>query len=145
MQEYPHHYRVSASGGREGSVSVSGAELPTLETNPPPEFNGPSGYWSPETLLVAAVADCFILSFRAVARASKLEWKSLSCEVEGILEKEDRITRFTRFILKPSLTLSSDDDRRKAERCLEKAEQNCLITSSLNSEKELVIDIEIAQ
>ena len=145
MQDYPHHYRVSASGGREGSVSVSGAELPMLETNPPPEYNGPPGYWSPETLLVAAVADCFILSFRAVARASKLDWESLSCDVEGILDREARVTRFTRFIIKPNLTLSSDGDLSKAERCLEKAEQNCLITSSLNSEKELVIDIEIAQ
>ena len=45
----------------------------------------------------------------------------------------------------PSLALSSDDDLSKAERCLEKAEQDCLITSSLNSESEndSVIDIEV--
>ncbi|MFD2189376.1 OsmC family protein [Pistricoccus aurantiacus] len=145
MQDYPHRYQVSAAGRPEGSVSVSGAELPMLETNPPPEFNGPPGYWSPETLLVASVANCFILTFRAVARASKLEWKSLSCDVEGILDKDGKVTRFTRFIIKPGLTLTSDDDRDKAERCLEKAERNCLITSSLISEKELITNIEIVQ
>lgn len=144
MQQYPHHYRAAASGAPEGSVQVNSADLPMLSTNPPPEFNGPEGYWSPETLLVASVANCFILSFRAVARASNLEWENLSCDVEGILDKDGKVTRFTRFIIQPSLTLSRDDLRRKAERCLEKAKQNCLITNSLNSENELVMDIAIA-
>ncbi|MFO8046638.1 MAG: OsmC family protein [Halomonas sp.] len=144
MQDYPHHYRAAASGTQEGSVMVNSGDLPVLSTNPPPEFNGPMGYWSPETLLVASVANCFILSFRAVARASKLEWENLSCDVEGILDKDGKVTRFTRFIIKPSLTLSSDDLRQKAQRCLEKAKNNCLITNSLNSENELTIDIAIA-
>jgi organic hydroperoxide reductase OsmC/OhrA len=31
------------------------------------QLGGPGGQWSPETLLVAAAAECFILTFRAVA------------------------------------------------------------------------------
>jgi organic hydroperoxide reductase OsmC/OhrA len=37
----------------------------------------PGNAWSPETSLVAAVADCFILTFRGVAQAAKFPWESL--------------------------------------------------------------------
>ena len=63
MEGYPHHYLAKATGGEEGSVVVSGEGLPPLETQSPPQFGGPDGVWSPETMLSAAVANCFVLSF----------------------------------------------------------------------------------
>lgn len=144
MPSFPHSYRVFASGREEGSVNAGSEGLPTLETNPPPAFNGPEGYWSPETLLVASAADCFIFTFRAVARASQLEWRDLRCDVEGVLDKDGKATRFTRLIIRPALTLADEAQREKAERCLEKAERNCLITNSLKTDNELVPEITVA-
>jgi organic hydroperoxide reductase OsmC/OhrA len=72
MQPYPHIYTVQASGMATGSVPISATRLPTLETGPPAEFDGPGDLWSPESLLVAAIADCFILTFRGVSRAAAL-------------------------------------------------------------------------
>lgn len=144
MHDYPHHYRVSAAGGITGVIRVSSPQLPSLDTTPPPEYGGDPGYWSPETLLVAAVADCFVLSFRAVARASSLEWSDLVCDVEGKLERVDRVTRFTHFDLRAQLRISDPDTRSKAERCLEKAEQACLITNSLSAETTLHCQIDVA-
>jgi organic hydroperoxide reductase OsmC/OhrA len=144
MQSLPHRYQVSASGASEGTVRVSAAALADLETSAPPEFGGPSGYWSPETLLIAAVANCFVLSFRAVARLSKLEWTSLYCEVAGHLEKgADGRTRFTRFELRPSLTLPSGGDPSRAQSLLEKAERSCLISNSLSGEVTLDAQIRL--
>jgi organic hydroperoxide reductase OsmC/OhrA len=77
MHPYPHRYRVTASAESAGRVTVGSPGLSSLETAPPPEFGGPDGLWSPETLLCAAVADCFILTFRAVARAARFEWQEL--------------------------------------------------------------------
>lgn len=144
MPDFPHSYHVSASGNPENSVTASSEGLPALVTNPPPEFNGPAGYWSPETLLVAAAADCFVFTFRAVAHAAQLEWQDLRCDVEGVLDKDGKATRFTRLVIRPSLTLADDTQRAKAERCLAKAERNCLITNSLNAESELIPDITVA-
>lgn len=70
MEEYPHHYRVAASTGSEGDVNLTSSELDPILSAPPAEFDGPGDLWSPETLLVAAVADCFILSF-------KLSWVAI--------------------------------------------------------------------
>ena len=113
----------------------------SIESAPPVEFGGPGGLWSPETLLVAAVADCFVLSFRAIARASKLEWQTLSCDVEGVLEQVERQTRFTRFNQRVRLEIPAGVNTDKARRLLEKAEHACLITNSLSAEVHLEADV----
>lgn len=144
MHEFPHLYQVLASSEMDGVVRVAAAQLPTLETGAPPEFGGREGLWSPETLLSAAVADCFILSFRAIARASKLAWEKLECRVEGRLDRVDGVTRFTHFDIHAELSLAEAERRAIAERCLQKAEKSCLITNSLLSDTELHFQIVLA-
>ena len=141
MQDLPHHYLVRAEAHGESHVVIAGSGLESLETAGPPEFGGPGDVWSPETLLVGAVANCFILTFRAIARASRLEWQSLTCEAVGTLEKIDKVTQFTRFDLKACLTVGSDVDSRKAERLLGRAEQHCLITNSMKAASHLEAEV----
>jgi len=90
--------------------------------------------WSPETLLVAAVADCYVLSFRAVARASRLDWEGLDVEVEGVLDRADGRTRFVRFDITAKLALMRESDAPRASAVMETAKRSCLITNSLNGE-----------
>ena len=141
MHPYPHLYQVSAAAQPEGQVTLSSEGLPDIATAPPPQFDGPGGVWSPETLLCAAVADCFILTFRAVARASKFEWTGLTCAVEGKLERADGPTRFTGFVTHATLHVPAGADEAKAKLLLEKAEHSCLITNSLNGTRELVTEV----
>jgi organic hydroperoxide reductase OsmC/OhrA len=143
MQGYPHHYLASAAGGNEGSVVVSGEGPPDLDTRSPPQFGGPEGVWSPETMLSAAVANCFILSFRAIARASKFEWTSLECNVDGVLDRPERSTYFTAFNIDAILRVPEGARVELAQRLLEKSEQICLITASLKSEITLTTDIQV--
>jgi len=142
MQEFPHHYQVASKATAEGPVTLSAEDLPPLETAPPKEFGGPGGSWSPEALLVGAVTDCFILTFRAIARASKLEWVDLQCSTEGTLDRVDRVTRFTEFNITAQLTVPAGTDADKAKQLLEKAEANCLVSSSLNSSIHLHASVE---
>jgi organic hydroperoxide reductase OsmC/OhrA len=141
MHPYPHRYQVAATAAAEGEVRIAGSGLPELATMPPPEFDGPPGYWSPETLLVAAVGDCFILSFRAVARASKLEWHTLSAEVQGLLERVEGGSRFTRFETRARLVVPAGTDPARAHLLLEKAEKICLVSNSLNAVRHLECEV----
>lgn len=148
MQDLPHHYAVTANGKSDTNITLSSPGLRDLDTAGPPEFGGPGDVWSPETLLVGAVADCFILSFRATARAARLEWDSLSCSVIGTLDKIDRVTQFTAYDITAELTLpaSSDDkaDDEKALRLMEKAEKYCLVTNSLKAATTLQASVRIS-
>lgn len=126
-----------ATASTRGAVALSAEGLPRLDSDAPAEFDGPGDKWSPESLLTAAVADCFVLSFRAIAGASKLEWTALDCDVGGVLERVEGVHRFTRFDITAKLVLPAGGDAAKAERLLDKAEQICLITNSLKSETHL--------
>lgn len=133
MQPLPHHYLVTAAGAATGAVTLSHEGVPSLESAPPPQFGGPGDAWSPEGLLVAAVADCFILTFRAVARASKLGWSELEVRVTGTLERRDGVTAFTEFDLHARLGVDADLDQTLAHAALERAERGCLISNSLKA------------
>ena len=144
MQPLPHHYVVASAGGPEGDVSLTSDGLPALSSAPPAAFGGPGDRWSPETLLTAAIADCFILTFRAVARAAKLEWVSLRCEVEGTLDRVERVTHFTSFLVRASLKVPAGANEEEARRALERAEHACLITSSIKGSSRLEATVEVA-
>ena len=143
MQKLPHQYHAIAQGQPTGSIATHSGELTTLDIAAPKEFDGPGDKWSPEELLVASVADCLILTFRAIANVSKLEWSDLSCEVKGTLEMVDRKTKFTEIHINALLTISSQEDKGKAVQVLEKAENNCLITNSLTAKTHLNTNVTI--
>jgi organic hydroperoxide reductase OsmC/OhrA len=144
MQDLPHRYSAAARAQTEGEVTLESHRLASLASAPPVEFGGPGDRWSPETLLVAALADCFVLSFRAIARASKLEWLSLRCEVEGTLDRVERVTQFTAFAVRASLQVPPGTDPDRARGLLEKAEKVCLISRSLKAQPQLEAKVEIA-
>jgi len=144
MHPYPHTYRATASAAATGMVNVGSPGLPDLPSAPPPEFDGPGGVWSPETLLCAAISDCFVLTFRAIARASKFEWQALQCETEAVLERVGGNSQFTRFISRVRLEVPAGTDEARARQLLEKAERGCLVANSLNGARELVADVVIA-
>jgi peroxiredoxin-like protein len=141
MQAYPHLYNIHAAAGVDGNVTVGSDGLPDLSTAPPPQYGGPGGQWSPETLLVAAAADCFILTFRAIAAASKLAWRDIACTAEGVIDRADGVVRFTQLHLRASLVLPPDGDVERAKRLLEKAEKACLVTNSLALEPTLTTEV----
>jgi len=130
--EAHHEYRVNAfgAGGRNGVVHAEGV-LACISFSAPPEFLGESGRWTPEHLLVAAVASCFVSTFSGIAEKSRLEFASFSMDAEGVLGNEDGIWRFTEIKLRPVVAILDEVDRDRIIHLLEKAQKSCLIARSL--------------
>jgi len=141
MDDYPHKYTAKASSLAEGEIKLDSEGLETIPTMPPAQFGGPGTHWSPEALLVASIADCYILTFRAIARASRFEWNSLECSIEGVLDRIDRVTRFTEYHLKVVLRVNAGYNETRARHILENSNTHCLITNSLNGEEYLEYEI----
>lgn len=144
MQPFPHHYAAAARAETQGDVALESARLPALDSAPPAEFGGPGDRWSPETLFVAAVADCFVLTFRAIAGVSRFPWLSLSCDVRGTVDRVDRVTQFTELTVNARLRIPAGGNEEQARRLLAKAEDTCLVTNSLKVRPQLetAVDIE---
>jgi organic hydroperoxide reductase OsmC/OhrA len=138
----PHRYRVTATADHLSDVRLDSEGLPALTTTTPMEFDGPGGDWSPETLLVAAIAGCFALTFRGSARRAGLTWVSLVCHVTGTLDRVDHLTRFVRFDVEATLRIPDNADETRARQVLARAEETCLITRSLSGPTHLEVNIE---
>jgi organic hydroperoxide reductase OsmC/OhrA len=145
MREFPHHYTAAAAGHPTGDITLNGLRLTTLRSAPPLEFDGPGDRWSPETLMAAAVADCFVLTFRALARFARMPWLTLTCEASGTLDRVDRITQFTAFQVKARLRIPAGGNVEQAKRLLARAEDGCLIANSLKAWVDLDLNVEVEE
>jgi uncharacterized OsmC-like protein len=111
---------------------------------PPIQFGGPGDLWSPEDLLMASVANCLVLSFRAIARASKFEWDSIECESDGEPSKVENKVQFTGIVTRVKLLIPSSESTEKSEKLLNKAEETCLINNSLSCKSRIECEIVVS-
>jgi organic hydroperoxide reductase OsmC/OhrA len=126
-------------------VYVTATGVAALDTASSPEFGGPGGLWSPETLLCAAIADCFILTFRTVSHAARFSWIRLEARVEGGLDRIEHSPQFTRYTTVAKLIIPAGVNGDKARELLERAEQDCLIANSLRGSRRLEAQIVIEE
>jgi peroxiredoxin-like protein len=142
-----HNYHVQLKW-QEGRIgSLQSAELnDKITVATPPEFEGGvPGIWSPEHLFTASVLSCFMTTFLAIAGFSKLEFESFDCDATGVLSKVEGKFMMTEVVLRPRLVIMDESKVERAQRILEKAETNCLITNSILTKVNLISDVTISQ
>jgi peroxiredoxin-like protein len=129
-------YRVVAwwSSGRTGLAKSNSAPT-AIHFTAPPEFGGLEGRWTPEDLLLSAVASCYTTTFRALAEYSKFEYADLEIEVEGTIRKTDCGYAFNEIVIRPNLTISRAGEQTHALHLLQKAKSVCLVSRALSVEQ----------
>ena len=128
-----HFYDTSVqwTARRRGELRASG--LPSLSVSTPPEFQGETGFWTPEHLFVAAAESCLMATFLGIAENSKLSVVSYRSSATGKLEcMEGAGLRFTGISIFPEVELDAAKDRERAARVMARAEKTCLIANSMN-------------
>ena len=141
MHELPHYYSATVEAHPQGVLNAFTDHLPVLKVDAPKQFEGPGDQWSPEELLMAAAANCFVLSFRTVAELAKFEWLSIQCESTGELDKVERSMMFTSIKTSVRLLVSDPVTKAKGEMLLRKAEKICIVSNSLTAEKYLEVNV----
>ena len=127
---YEHQVVAWWSSGRTGLAKSSSAPN-SIHFAAPPQFGGLEGRWTPEDLLLGAVASCFTTTFRVLAEHSKWEYLDLQVEAQGVVQKDDSGYGFSGIIIKPHLKIHEEAEREKAFRLLEKTKGICLISRTL--------------
>jgi peroxiredoxin-like protein len=132
IMENEHSYRVTAwwASGRTGLVKSDSAPN-AIHFTTPPQFGGMEGRWSPEDLLLSAVASCFTSTFHALAERSRFHFTDLEVEVRGCVSKSESGYMFSEIVIRPTVKISADEDRPRAERLMEKAKRLCLVSRAL--------------
>jgi peroxiredoxin-like protein len=140
-----HAYRVAAwwTAGRTGLVKSDSAPS-AIHFTAPAEFGGLEGRWTPEELLLAAVAGCYTTTLRAVSGAAEFHFTDLQVEASGIVRKSKPGWMFTEIQVKPTLKIQSAGEREQAEALLRKAEQLCLVARAIGANVKFEPRIEVA-
>src|SRR5437762_13833528 len=131
---YP--YRVVAwwTSGRTGLAKCISAPN-AIHFAAPHQFGGLEGRWTPEDLLLGAIASCFTTTFRALSEYSRFEYADLEVEVEGTIRKVESGYSFIGIAISPKLTIPNEEGRELALRLLHKGEQLCLVSRALSVRK----------
>jgi organic hydroperoxide reductase OsmC/OhrA len=120
-------YRVY---GREHVVKVAGK--PDILGSAARVFHGDVDRWNPEEMLVAALAQCHLLSYLYVAVANGIVVETYDDEAEGVLvTTPDGGGRFREVVLRPTIAISAGDPE-VARRIHADANRLCFIASSVN-------------
>jgi organic hydroperoxide reductase OsmC/OhrA len=125
------HFPVSVEwSGRRLFRSEAGKSA--LLVTAPPRFGGIDGsFWSPEDLLVNAVASCYAITLTSVARRLRVPLRDLAVHAVGNLERQDEGPfGFTGIEL--SVAVATDEGMEAvAERAALVAEEQCLVRKAL--------------
>ncbi len=130
--EPTHKFRVIAwwSSGRTG-IAKSDSAPNAIQFTAPVAFGGFEGRWTPEDLLLGAIASCFTTTFRALAEHSRFDYTDLQMEVEGIVSKSGSGYSFTEIVVRPSLTVTREEEQEQGIKLLHKVKAVCLVSRAL--------------
>ena len=138
-----HHYRLGVAWTGNRGTGTSGYRdyardltlradgKPELLGSADPTFRGDAGRWNPEELLVAALAQCHLLSYLHVAVTHGVVVTDYHDEPEGTMEQSGIGGRFTRVLLRPVVTVADAAQIELATRIHAEAGAACFIASSV--------------
>ncbi|MFW6197814.1 MAG: OsmC family protein [Myxococcota bacterium] len=131
--DFPHTYRVSLSGRdpQKGCGVLDSDQAPQIVSGPPPQFEGTDTWWSPEQLLLGALATCQMTTFFAIARHKKLEVNDFECHTEGLLDKTADGLRFTSLTIRMDIDMAAPDCD-KVERVVQATKKHCIVSNTLS-------------
>jgi organic hydroperoxide reductase OsmC/OhrA len=141
--EKEHIYRVTAwwAAGQSG-ITKSESAPNAIHFAAPPQFGGLEGRWTPEDLLLSAVASCFTTTFQAIAGYSRFEYTDLEVSVEGTVAKTSSGYGFTAVVIRPKLTIADEEGQTRGLELLKKTKSLCLVSRALGIAQEFEPRIE---
>ncbi|HEV3512123.1 MAG TPA: OsmC family protein [Candidatus Sulfotelmatobacter sp.] len=126
-------YRVSAwwTSGRTGLAKCESSPN-TIHFSEAAELGGLQGRWTPEQLLLCALAGCFTTTFHDVARAAKFEYTDLEVEIEGSVRRNRTAgCNFNEILIRPRLTVPSEEQREAGLNLLRRTKALCMISRAI--------------
>lgn len=119
-REYGRQLVVRAAGGRE------------LEASADPTFHGDADRWNPEELLVAALAQCHMLSYLHMAVRAGVVVTAYTDAAQGTMQQEGVGGHFTEVTLRPVVTVADKSMVDRARDAHAAAREACFIANSVN-------------
>lgn len=140
MARFPIEYEVVVEKGAHAPLEVRAGHRPRIDAGAPPDFGGTDAWWSPEHLLVSAVATCYGATFFAGAERAGLRIGAYRCVAEGTLDRTAGGVAFASVRLALAVRVVADDAERARRLALETKER-CFVARSLACPVTVSVDV----
>jgi len=146
QQSGEHAYRVAAwwTSGRAG-LAKSDSAPNAIHFTAPQEFGGLEGRWTPEELLLAALAACFTTTLRSISGKAQFDFTDLQVEAAGAVRKAQTGYGFSEIVIRPTLKIACSEERERALDLLKKAERLCLVSRAIGTPLRFEPQIEVIE
>jgi len=115
-----------------GILHARGVNGPVYVTTPL-EFGGSGKEWSPEHLFLSSIISCYMSTFLSFAKKINFTITHFECSAIGEIELIAGKYKFTRVNIYPKIYIAGESLREKAETAIQKTQQYCLISNSINA------------
>jgi len=140
-------YRVSAwwTSGRTGLAKCESSPN-TIHFSEAAELGGLEGRWTPEQLLLCALASSFTTTFADVARGLKFDYTDLEVEIEGLVRRSrDSGCNFREILIRPRLTVNAGEHREAGLNLLQRTKSACLVSRAITVPQTLEATVDTAK
>ena len=137
-----HRYAVRTYPLDDGRLALEAPSKPDLEVATPPEYkDGSRGVWSSVELLIGALATCFELTARAVAKRRDVPIHVFRTEAIGHVQSKNGLLHFVAIEL--DVQVETDAGREPdAELIARLAEEQCIVVDALDVPIRLTITVD---
>lgn len=141
-----HSYRVNAwwTFGPSG-IAKSESAPNVIHFSAPGSFGGLQTRWTPEEILLAAIAGCFTTTAQTIATEAKLDFADLEVESRATVIKVESGYQVSQIVIRPNVKIDSMEDRTRVFNLLKKAQQLCLVSRALSVSVKFEPQVEVAE
>jgi organic hydroperoxide reductase OsmC/OhrA len=139
-----HAYRVCAwwTSGPTGLAKCDSA-MNAIHFSESDEYCGLAGRWTPEQLLLSALAACFTTTFATVARKARFSYTDLEVEVLGNAAPDSLECSLSEILIRPRLTVLSDRQVDQGLALLQQTESLCLLSQAVSLPQTTELRVEV--
>ncbi|BDI22040.1 OsmC family protein [Herbiconiux sp. L3-i23] len=116
--------------GRQGIVSAPSKQ--PIEASAARVFHGDADRWNPEELLIAALAECHMLSYLHTAVRAGVTVVAYRDDATGTMAQQGNGGRFTEVTLRPQVVVADEAQIELAQALHAEASADCFIAASVN-------------
>jgi peroxiredoxin-like protein len=133
------------AGGRLGHGTIATGGL-TAQVSIPGEMGGPGVGTNPDELLLAAAANCYLITLASILDNRKLPVRSLTLQSEGTVERDGGRLTYRAIVHRPLIELEgelTDEVRNTALLGAERAEKACMVSQALRGNVAVTVEAEV--
>lgn len=137
-----HRYAVRTYPLDDGRLALEAPSKPDLEVATPPEYkDGIRGVWSSEELLIGALATCFELTARAVAKRRDVPIHMFRTEATGHVQSKNGLLHFVAIEL--DVQIETDAGREPDVDLIARlSEEQCIVVDALDVPIRLTVKVD---